>query len=348
MAYIRTTRAAAFIDHIPSRAPLFAVVLLVYICLSITRNEVDTIHPPISSALRTFSEQICISRQGGLTTEGAGSFMQHIKASIILSQILQADLYIKDIRTSDHGYSLGKLIRESPCPEPASESDRNCSINSTQLVEYLPSICAGLIKPSTLLNLFGLEGCSTIYHNSEQELHENLNDCVAPFYQQIMQPLIAQAIQQYPITDCVKVGIHMRWGDLASNVSEIDANTKFNCRGMSVSDIDKAWNNIQFINCKCKHVSVYIKSGPGFAKGTFSFGDFQVIDTGNDLLDLAHYTRNDILIQGASSYAILGLFGSMEKKVVMTDNPGHEKYSQKHFLRHAVFSASDNISYECI
>jgi hypothetical protein len=283
-----------------------------------------------------------------LTKEGAGSFMQHIKASIILSQILQADLYIKDIPAITHGYSLGELFRESPCPEPASGSDRSCNVNSTQLEKYLPSICAGLVKPGTLLSLFGLEGCSTIYHISESERYENLNDCVAPFYRQIMQPFITQAIDRYPVTDCVKVGVHMRWGDVALKVSEIDANTQLNFRSMSISDINKAWNNIQLINCKCKDVSVYIKSGPGFAKGTFSFGDFQVIDTGDDLLDLAHYTRNDILIQGQSSYAVLGLFASTEKKVVITDSPGSKKYNQTSFLRHSVFSTSDNIFYECI
>jgi hypothetical protein len=303
---------------------------------------------PNSSALQIAPERLRVSRHGGLIQDGAGSFMQHIKASIILSQILQADLYIKGIPTIAHGYSLGELFRESPSPEPSSASDKNCKINSTRLVEYLPSICAGLIKPNTLLSLFGLEGCNTIYHISEYELYENLNDCVAPFYRQIMQPFITQAIQQYPVTDCVKVGVHMRWGDLASNVSEINANTKLDFRSMSISDINKAWNNIQFIHCKCRHVYVYIKGGPGFAKGTFSFGDFQVIDTGNDLLDLAHYTRNDILIQSKSSYAVLGLFGSMGKKVVITDSPEHPKYNQKFFLRHSIFSPSDKMYYECI
>jgi len=81
-----------------------------------------------------------------------------------------------------------------------------------------------------------------------------------------MQPFIVQAIQQYPVTDCVKVGVHVRWGDLASNVSEINTNTKVDFRSMSISDINKAWNNIQFINCKCRYVSVYIKGGPGFEK----------------------------------------------------------------------------------
>ena len=352
MAYIRTKRTGAFTDYILSRAPLFAVLLfLMYTFSSIIFNGVDTSYTPISSELRTVPERICISRQGGLSKEGAGSFMQHIKASIILSQILQADLYIKDIPAIRHGYSLGKLFRESPCPEPASESDRNCNVNSTQLDEYLPSICAGLVNPKTLLSRFGLEGCDTIYHiraNGTAELNENLNDCVVPFYRQTMQPFIAQAIKQYPVTDCVKVGVHMRWGDKASNVSEIDANTNLDPRSMSISDINKVWNNIQFINCKCKDVSVYIKNGPGFAKGTFSFGDFQVIDAGDDLLDLAHYTRNDILIQGHSSYPVLGLFASTEKKVVITNSPGHEKYNQRFFSRHSIFSTSDKIFYECI
>jgi len=301
-----------------------------------------------SSALQRPPERLCVSRHGGLTVEGAGSFMQHIKASIILSQILQADLYLKDIPPIEHGYSLAKLFRESPCPEPSSEADRSCNVNSTQLAKYLPSICAGLIRPSTLLSLLGLEGCNTIYHISERERYENLNDCVAPFYRQIMQPFITQAIEQYPVTDCVKVGVHMRWGDLASNSSEIDINTEFDFRSMSVRDINKAWNNIQFINCKCRQVFVYIENGPGFANGTFPFGDYQIVDTGNDLLDLAHYTKNDILLQSRSSYAILGLFSATEKKVVISNAPDYIKYAQKFMLRHFIFSLDEKIIYECI
>jgi len=273
--------------------------------------------------------------------------MKHIKASIILSQILQADLYLKDIPPTEHGYSLSPLFRESQGPEPSSEAENNCKINSTRLTEYLPSICAGLVNPSTLLGLLGLEGCNTIYHISASEQYENLNDCVAPFYRKIMQPFITQAIEQYPVTDCVKVGVHMRWGDVASKVSEIDANTKLDFRSMSISDINKAWNNIQFVNCKCKQVYVYIKNGPGFAKGTFSFGDFQVIDTGNDLLDVAHYTRNDILLQSRSSYAVFGLFASMGNKIVINNAPAYMKYDQRFMLWHSVFSLDDKIIYEC-
>jgi len=300
-----------------------------------------------STALQTLPGRLCVSRRGGLTREGAGSFMQHIKSSIILAQILQADLYIKDIPPIVHGYSLAKLFRELPCPELSPGSDSSCNINSTQLIEYLPSICAGLIQPSTFLSVFSLQGCNTIYHTPDTDFYENLNDCVAPFYQRIMQPFVAQAIKQYPVTDCVKVGVHMRWGDLASNVSELNANTKFDLRSMSIRDINKAWNNIQFVNCKCKQVFIYIENGPGFAKGTFSFGDFQVVDTGNDLLDLAHYTRNDILLQSRSSYAIFGLFGSTEKKIVINNAPGYVKYDQTFMLWHSVFSLGDKIFYEC-
>jgi hypothetical protein len=303
---------------------------------------------PGSSALQRPPERLCVSRHGGLTNEGAGSFMQHIKTSIILSQVLQADLYLKDIPPIEHGYSLAKLFRESPCPEPSSEAESNCKINSTQLTEYLPSICAGLIRRSTLLSLFGLEGCDTIYHIPDKfELYENLNDCAAPYYQKIMQPFISEVIQEHPIEDCVKVGVHMRWGDLASNSPEIDINTEFDFRSMSIRDINKAWNNIQFINCKCRQVFVYIEDGPGFANGTFSFGDYQVVDTGNDLLDLAHYTRNNILLQSRSSYAVLGLFSSMEKKVVINNAPDYIKYDQKFMLWHSIFSLDEKIIYEC-
>lgn len=66
---------------------------------------------------------------------------------------------------------------------------------------------------------------------------------------------------------------------------------------------------------------MYIKDGPGFGEGTFPFADFQVINTGDDLLDLAHYTRNEIVLESRSSYAVIGAFGSTEKKVVIHDLP---------------------------
>lgn len=318
--------------------------------LSVSEKGIHGIPVSMTSSASPVSspevKQICIARAGGLTREGIGSFFQHIKSSIILSQALNAELYLEDMRPSTHGYILANLFRESPCPKSANASSK-CFINNTQLKELLPSICAGSIKAHALMKLFGVEHCTTLYHNVDEELNEGFNDCVAPFYQQSMRPFIHEAVRRYPVSNCVTIGVHIRWGDLALNMSTINTNTALDERSMSIHDINTAWNNIHFTKCDCKEVSVYIKDGPEFENGTFSFGNFKVIDTGDDFLDLAHYTRNDILIQGLSSYGIFGLFSSVEKKVVMTNSPGHRKYNQNFTLHHSIFSPSEKVYYEC-
>jgi hypothetical protein len=294
----------------------------------------------------TSEKQLCVSRSGGLTNEGIGAFFQHIKTSVILSNALNADLYIHDIDSSTHGYSLARLFRQSSCPN-TNQTRLQCTVSNDRWLECLPSVCAGLLEPTSLSKLLGVEGCTTIYHSVETELNENLNDCAAPFYRKMMQVYMREVAMQYADSECIKIGVHIRWGDLASDSSKITSGTAFDERSISIDNINKAWSNLHFTNCECQEISLYIKNAVAIQNGTFLFEEYRIIDTGDDMLDLAHYTQNDILIQGVSSYPVLGLFSSTGKKIVITDHPKHRKFSQIFQQQHSVFAPSDMIFYDC-
>lgn len=318
--------------------PLLAclIVLLALLILWPIKNgsQIATKHVAPSG-----TRQVCVAREGGLTSEGMGSFFQHVKSSIIFTQAIGGELFIKNIPQSKHGYNVSIFFRSTPCTTPTD----GCTINDTRLAQLLPSICAGAYTDSQLMEAMGIQGCESVQHHSTWERREDFNDCVSPWYRRMMEPHISST----PPGACVRIGVHIRWGDLASSKDKIRNDTKLDTlRNIPLAAINTALQNIETVKCQCREVYVYAKAFPGFETDVFAADEYTLVDTGNDLQDLVHYMGNDILIQGTSSYAVLAAFASRDK-LIITDDPSHPKYSQRFILVNRMFKHGEHISYVC-
>ena len=188
------------------------------------------------------------------------------------------------------------------------------------------------------------------------KIRENYNDCVSEWYNSIITKTEEWKNFDRDLDGCVRIGIHLRWGDVATSGGRIGPQTKVDSfRSISINDINKAFSNLKLIGCRCRKIFIYIENSPGIEHNTFIFDDFTVVDTGNDLNDLIHYAHNDILIQGRSSFPVLGSF-IISNKTVITNSvaAGIEskrandiKYEQRFSIINHLFSPDDTVFHVC-
>jgi hypothetical protein len=280
----------------------------------------------------------CLERTGGLTREGAGSFAQHIKSSIILASAIDAELRLPEAASNEHNYTL-PWFSTIPCPRVADSGA--CTVDHSKLLATVSGICNGVIAGDSALHLLDIpQDCSTIYHHVNSERFEDLNDCISDWYRNALH--IRRATK--PKRE-VRVGIHLRWGDVAAS-RNLSMATKIDYRSPSINQINTAYSQITFVECDVVRIFLYIEKHPHVIPGTFLFRDFEIIDSGDPIADLQHYASNDILIQGKSSWAVFGAFGAERNTIVITD-PDYVKYKQRH--RHVLhtYRYGDRVMYKC-
>jgi hypothetical protein len=287
---------------------------------------------------------MCVERSGGITREGAGSFVQHIKSSIILAAAIGADLRLPGVGANEHNYAP-PWISNSTCPDAPVHL---CSVNHTALIALLPSICHGILRGTTLIDALGnLEQCNTIYHVVDQsEIFEDMNDCIGPWYKQSLDLLSPTRTNATRVGGVARIGIHVRWGDLAS-AAELSRNSTLDYRSPSIRQINEAFSRIIFSGCNHVHVKLYIERHPPVAPGTFVFSDYSIVDSGDALNDLRDYASNDILIQGISSWAVFGAFGSPADAIVITDTE-NVKYRQIYNRALKLFRFGHAVFFKCV
>lgn len=294
----------------------------------------------------TASTPLCISRAGGLSNEGFGSFFQHIKSSIILAEVLGAELHIRNMPYSEHGYSLQRFFRPNDCP-----SANSCNVDPFLLESILPSICAATLQRESVIDYLKLSGCMTLRHVVLREVHENFNDCVAPWYSRNVRPVLeaGTALAETRLASkCLRIGVHIRFGDLGTQNGRVEESTVFNFRSVQLHEINTALQQIEMgPGCVCRNISIYIKNGMGIAAHAIDSSNYTIVDSGDDFADLVHFMQNDVLVQGVSSFPVLAAFLSGTKKVVMTNLPDHPKYSQLYRLATNVQHFSQKLVFDC-
>ena len=335
-------------------------------------------HFTVPLKIETNQGGICIERDGILTPrEGMGAMLQHCKDTLILALALSAEVHIQHLSNSTHGYNMADLgfFRQTPCPEifsprlqiaddglreqkvrdapedPRPLSQNRCRVSQQQLESLLPTICSGNLGKAQLIEILGLKDCATVYHTvNEDHIWENYNDCVAPWYYDAVRRSPAWPTVDAKEDECVRIGIHLRWGDTATRNAKLGVDTRLNIRSISIRDVNKAYKNIHFIGCPCQKIKVYVKNNPGFEPGSFVFNEYEVVDSGDDMYDLIDYARNDILIQGGSTFPVLASFSTLGKKVitsVLHEGHGHTKYEQRFSIVNKLFSPPDLVVHVC-
>lgn len=301
-------------------------------------------------------KRFCVTRVGGITSEGMGSFFQHMKHTIIMANLLDAEVHLPNVPFSDHGYRMMDFgfFKSRPCPPVKSR----CYINDTRLMQLLPSICSGMLRPYQLLQALNIsDDCTSILHQAPQvpinaggmNAIEDYNDCAADWYRKAITGSPLYTPPAVARGECIKIGVHIRWGDVARGENKIGPNTTFDSRSITVRDINTAYENLELRNCECQEIFVYVKGSTGFEENTFafqSFPNFTIVDSVDDFADLLHYMDNDVMIHGLSSFTAFAAFASRDK-IVITSGFDHAKHSQRFKVINRIFRPHEKVVHFC-
>lgn len=290
---------------------------------------------------RTERNSRIVYRRGGFTSEGMGSFFQHIKTSAILAYYTGSKLCLTGLNGTtniSHGYSYSSIMPDLICPPVDENRDKtNCTVNNAKVEEMLPSICNEMLSPKSILATLNVSNCQSIFQTVMRETHENLNDCMGPIYQDLLpsQPSVS-------ISNQLRIGIHIRWGDVKqANITKIPRNLHLNTRSVSIEGAIQALSNIQSIGCLAHDIRIYMKDAV-----EIDGLPYRMIDSGDDWKDLLDYMSNDILVQGTSSYPVLGAF-AVSNKVIITEHISHAKYNQRFFHQNKILTTKERVLIEC-
>jgi hypothetical protein len=171
------------------------------------------------------------------------------------------------------------------------------------------------------------------------EDYEGFNDCIQPWLSTTFHNIFKRHAYQLPPawqTGLVHVGIHIRWGDVASaNVSLLDS------RSVQLSDIRTCVRTLQKTK-KLFEFHIFVKNPSESLLSQIDF-DHTVVNNDDDLYDMFLYSHMDMYIQGESSFsAIASLINP--RKIVITNAPASAKYSFYYFEVNTVY-AIGNLSY---
>lgn len=318
---------------------LFAVLVL--LCMITSRIQGDSKISTSAPRLRAKEKQKCIHRIGGVTSEGIGSYFQHFKTSAILAHYTHSNLNIvSGTPKSTHGYEYGSIISGLGCDYglPVDMIERTCYVNSSHLDDMLPSICHQLMTSIQILQMLSLSHCSDIVHEVDREMHEDFNDCMTPFYQRHLLPFQPT----YSWSSNLRIGIHLRWGDLQiQNITQLSRNFTLDRRSIPIEMAIQALKNINAVGCGDHEVKIYMKDAIIVHDLPYS-----IVDTGNDFNDLIDYMSNDVLIQGTSSYSVLAAF-AISNKIIRSNVPSHAKYNQRFLQANKIFGVKETVRISC-
>lgn len=167
------------------------------------------------------------------------------------------------------------------------------------------------------------EGCGTIMHDVDYELSETLNGCTKDWLRRRMLGAVCgrQEKKRKRPFEVLKVGVHIRWGDVAPDTINNDG-VLWGLRSMRVAEINTAVKRLA--NCGTPiEVKVYSEKLSPTVKSTLDF-DYDLVDSGDDLSDLCDLSDNDVLLVGGSSFGVAAFQLSNAALLVVSDNGGYK------------------------
>lgn len=271
-------------------------------------------------------------RTGGLTREGYGSYFQRLKSSIIISMFLNKTLIIKDVFESEHNYSVSLQVNEVYTHNRVYNGSL-CKLNIHDEKKLLDLMCrdmSGTKSSSSILAQFKKNNsCTQITHIKNQkagehfvEDYEIFNDCIQPWLSNTFNKMFENKMYVFPwktAYKCMNVGIHIRWGDLAS-----DDITQLDGRSIQIVDINFVVYNLRETNI-CFNYYIFVKNPSEKLLSQFLF-DHIVVNNNDDLYDIFLYTHMDIYVQGTSSFSVMSSLIN-PNKIIITNDPHNVKYT---------------------
>jgi hypothetical protein len=189
------------------------------------------------------------------------------------------------------------------------------------------------------------QSCSDVYQTKDEvpgqfaEDYEGFNDCIQPWLSTTFHNMFERRAYKLPLSrqpDRLHVGIHIRWGDVATpNVSNLDA------RSVQLSEIRACVRALQQTGKRFEFY-LFVKNP---SETLLSEVDFHhtVVNNEDDLYDMFLYSHMDMYIQGISSFSVIASLINPHK-IVITNQPASAKYRFDYFQVNNVFAIS-NLSY---
>jgi hypothetical protein len=306
----------------------------------------------------------CIIRQAtrGLTKQGIGSKFQVMKPTIILSDFLQVPLGFEwSDAPSDHPYNITDWTVPNCCQDVVGGKtlselayDQGCALKHDVLLHLLPGICSDQLSRQEVEETLGISDCQIVFDAPGSDTSiESLNDCAASWYSSNLLP---GPLKRANSTDLL-VGIHFRTGDhydglhafsddnqiIGPTVKVLDSSSTLDVRSIPFNDVVRFLTNMETHGCDIK-VRVYAAAVEKVVGLPFPY---ELIDSGNDQMDMFDFASNDVLIQGVSSFAVLGTFLTSSSKIVVTDRPHHPKFDQSFKSWVDIRHVSDKMILQC-
>eukprot|EP00002_Diphylleia_rotans_P025890 TRINITY_DN513_c0_g1_i5.p1 TRINITY_DN513_c0_g1~~TRINITY_DN513_c0_g1_i5.p1 ORF type:complete len:273 (-),score=36.58 TRINITY_DN513_c0_g1_i5:662-1480(-) len=243
-------------------------------------------------------------RKGGITNEGFGSYVQHIKTSIIMASYYDLDLVVETTVKSSHGFhAVGK--------------------------EFIPDmydcIAPWLWKRFSEAFTKSFEVMST-YPISKQ-IHEEA-------FRQLTE---TTSLKSRPN---IRIGIHRRWGDVRKN-SQLVSDIRSIGLGeilLAMENIVKMFGSSHKLS-----FFIFMERSDEATRKFFESLQVTVVDTHNDYYELFLYSTMDIYIQGFSAFGILGssIHHPKLQKVILTDIKNDVRYKYNFYEFNKVYNYSD-------
>ena len=163
----------------------------------------------------------------------------------------------------------------------------------------------------------------TVIHSVQVEWKsrfEEFNDCVQPWLSYTLRGMFANRGYQSTLANNgrLNVGIHIRWGDLASqDVTDLDV------RNMGRDAIIFTLQKLQESTVKFNFYMFAKNAIPALAE-QFHI-EHTLIDGDDDLYDMYLYSLMDVYILGSSSWSVMPTYVH-SGRVIITDAPDNKKF----------------------
>lgn len=342
---------------LPRRHALLTLLLALALAAALLQPALRT-PPPHPSAPSTpaatgvRARRKVLVRFNSLTDEGVGSAPQHFKSSILLADLLDREFVLGQL-DSEHGYSTSDLFNAGA----AAHGNLEFALPMCELQEQGKALWKELRKacasPRYRKQLqFELEKkyghCGTLYHNvREPEVIQDLNGCVHGYFQRALRHPICEARWEerdrkaeqlrvqvggkaaevkpakewsmFPPSAIAKdnelrrVGVHMRWGDTQPAKGQEADRT----RGITVKEVNAAIAILSACDVPLE-VRVYGEGLPEWVWSRFTF-KYQLVDSGDSITDLCRLGQSDVIVGGASGFAMMAHHLGRNKLQLVTD-----------------------------
>ncbi|KAJ7617354.1 hypothetical protein FB45DRAFT_1104752 [Roridomyces roridus] len=278
-------------------------------------------------------------RAGSIGKEGLGSVLQHFKHSIVFSRALDSTLVLSSSGNWD--YSTSEIFNEQLKPEDYTVDVRNaCRISDHVPADDRSKLVRGLCNGEeeaerNMTRIAGLmDNCTSIldlediYEKDGErfgEVTEDLNGCVMDWVRERLAPTpISLAPLTYPLNRPIRVGIHIRWSDMAHKLPEGEFYFSMSMYNITriLADIRRDLGPVE--------VTVAMREADESVLTPLKEGGhtYTLLDSRDWVGDIRELSRCDVLLVGESSFAVLAhMVAPPGLTIVELTWFNHQKYS---------------------